>query len=118
MFMWCSYSALFQLADLNEERGTELATALGSRAMFVVTSVTERGALGVVWCAVLRCVDACSPLVACVVSDQVQRAVDLAISTFGSLDGVVHCAGVGTCRVDAMVCKNTSRGCYLSRVLL
>ncbi|MBL8826835.1 MAG: SDR family NAD(P)-dependent oxidoreductase [Planctomycetaceae bacterium] len=56
------------LADLNVAVGSKLATEIGSRARFVACDVTN--------------------------SAQVQAAVDLAVGTFGSLQGLVCCAGI------------------------
>jgi NAD(P)-dependent dehydrogenase (short-subunit alcohol dehydrogenase family) len=56
------------IADVNEEAGTERAAALGERAVFVRTDVTNE--------------------------DSVQSAVDTAVKTFGGLHGVVNCAGI------------------------
>ena len=56
------------IADLNEEAGTRLAAELGPVAAFSKTDVTDEA--------------------------QVQAAIDLAISRFGRLDGVISCAGI------------------------
>lgn len=56
------------LADLNADVGTKLATELGPRARFLSCDVTNTA--------------------------QVQAAVDLAVGTFGSLQGLVCCAGI------------------------
>ena len=56
------------IADLNQTAGEELARELGSTARFVLTDVTSE-------------------------SDG-QAAVDLALSDFGHLHGLVNCAGV------------------------
>lgn len=56
------------LADVNEEAGTSKANTLGERAVFCKTDVTQ--------------------------PDSVQRAIDLALDRFGSLNGVVNCAGI------------------------
>ena len=58
------------LADLNEERGQTLAAELGDGARFTTTDVTDEVA--------------------------VANAIDLARDCFGSLDGAVSCAGIGT----------------------
>ncbi|WP_404419592.1 SDR family NAD(P)-dependent oxidoreductase [Marinospirillum sp.] len=56
------------LADLNAEAGEKLAAELGDAAVFSSCDVTS--------------------------GEQVQAAVDLAISQFGSLSGVINCAGI------------------------
>ena len=56
------------LADVNEETGAATAEALGDRAAFVPTDVTD--------------------------ADSVQRALDAALDRFGGLNGVVNCAGI------------------------
>lgn len=57
------------LADVNEEAGEHTAKEIGSGAKFVRTDVTEE--------------------------ESVQDALDSAVETFGSLNGVVNCAGIG-----------------------
>jgi NAD(P)-dependent dehydrogenase (short-subunit alcohol dehydrogenase family) len=57
------------LADVNEEAGERTASQIGSGAKFVRTDVTNEGS--------------------------VQDALDSAVETFGSLNGVVICAGIG-----------------------
>jgi len=57
------------VADLNAEAGEALATALGRRARFAQTDVTD--------------------------SDSIQAAIDLALETCGGLHGAVNCAGIG-----------------------
>ncbi|WP_280548806.1 3-hydroxyacyl-CoA dehydrogenase [Halomonas sp. 11-S5] len=57
------------VADLNAERGEALATELGERAAFQRTDVTDEA--------------------------DAQAAVDLAVSRFGGLQGLVNCAGIG-----------------------
>jgi NAD(P)-dependent dehydrogenase (short-subunit alcohol dehydrogenase family) len=57
------------LADLNEEAGEKTASEIGSGAKFVRTDVTDELS--------------------------VQDALDSAIATFGSLNGIVNCAGIG-----------------------
>jgi NAD(P)-dependent dehydrogenase (short-subunit alcohol dehydrogenase family) len=57
------------LADVNEEAGERTASQIGSGAKFVRTDVTNEGS--------------------------VQDALDSAVETFGSLNGVVNCAGIG-----------------------
>jgi NAD(P)-dependent dehydrogenase (short-subunit alcohol dehydrogenase family) len=56
------------LVDLAEDRGRAVAEDLGARATF------------------MRC-DVCEP-------DDVSRALDAAVSTFGAVNGAVNCAGV------------------------
>lgn len=56
------------IADLNEESGERLATELGPRAQFVRVDVTSAA--------------------------DVQSAIDVAMKTFGKLDGLIHCAGI------------------------
>ena len=57
------------IADINEENGENVAGDLGEQAMFVRTDVTDE--------------------------QSVQAAVDTASETFGGLQGVVNCAGIG-----------------------
>jgi NAD(P)-dependent dehydrogenase (short-subunit alcohol dehydrogenase family) len=57
------------IADLNPETGERTAAEIGPKARFVHTDVTDEKA--------------------------VQQAVDTALQTFGGLQGVVNCAGVG-----------------------
>jgi NAD(P)-dependent dehydrogenase (short-subunit alcohol dehydrogenase family) len=57
------------VADLNAEAGEALATALGRRARFAQTDVTD--------------------------SDSIQAAIDLALETCGGLHGAINCAGIG-----------------------
>ena len=56
------------LADLNREAGEKFAAALGAGARFIVADVTSEA--------------------------QVQLAVDTAVQTFGSVHGLINCAGV------------------------
>lgn len=56
------------LADVNEAAGAAIAEALGNRAVFIPTDVTDAGS--------------------------VQRALDAAIDRFGGLHGAVNCAGI------------------------
>ncbi len=56
------------IADVNEAAGQEMASSLGDRAIFVQTDVTSE--------------------------ESVQSAIDKTIATFGSLQGVVGCAGI------------------------
>ncbi|MGP9630058.1 MULTISPECIES: 3-hydroxyacyl-CoA dehydrogenase [unclassified Halomonas] len=57
------------IADLNSERGESLAAQLGDNAVFQRTDVTSEAAA--------------------------QVAVDKALNTFGSLQGLINCAGIG-----------------------
>jgi NAD(P)-dependent dehydrogenase (short-subunit alcohol dehydrogenase family) len=57
------------LCDINAEAGDKTASAIGDNAKFVQCDVVDE--------------------------DQVQAAVDAAAQSFGTLDGVVCCAGVG-----------------------
>jgi NAD(P)-dependent dehydrogenase (short-subunit alcohol dehydrogenase family) len=57
------------LADVNEEAGEQMASEIGSNATFVRTDVTDEVS--------------------------VQDALDSAAEAFGSLNGVVNCAGIG-----------------------
>ena len=57
------------IADLNKEAGTALEVELGTSALFVPTNVIEE--------------------------DSVQSAVQAAVDTFGSLHGLINCAGIG-----------------------
>jgi NAD(P)-dependent dehydrogenase (short-subunit alcohol dehydrogenase family) len=57
------------LADVDEEAGEATVSELGDVAKFVRTDVTDEGS--------------------------VQAALDTAVETFGSLNGVVNCAGIG-----------------------
>ena len=57
------------LADVNEEAGEQTASEIGSGAKFIHTDVTDEGS--------------------------VKDALDSAIETFGALNGVVNCAGIG-----------------------
>ena len=57
------------LADVNEEAGKGTASEIGSGAKFVRTDVTDEGSVG--------------------------EALDAAVEAFGSLNGVVNCAGIG-----------------------
>lgn len=58
------------IADINREGGAGVAAALGNKARFIETNVCEEAS--------------------------VQAAVDLAVSAFGGLHGVLNCAGVAT----------------------
>lgn len=57
------------LLDINEEAGQKAESELGPQARFAKTDVSNE--------------------------EQVQAAIDLAISTFGSINGVANCAGIG-----------------------
>jgi NAD(P)-dependent dehydrogenase (short-subunit alcohol dehydrogenase family) len=57
------------IADLNVEQGEQLATELGARAAFSRTNVADEA--------------------------DAKAAVDLAVSRFGGLQGLVNCAGIG-----------------------
>jgi NAD(P)-dependent dehydrogenase (short-subunit alcohol dehydrogenase family) len=57
------------VADVNDAAGEQLASALGGRARFVHTDVTQEGS--------------------------VQQAVERAIEAFGALHGAINCAGIG-----------------------
>lgn len=57
------------LADVNEEAGEQTAGEIGDRAKFVRTDVTSE--------------------------ESAQDALDAAVEAFGSLNGVVNCAGIG-----------------------
>lgn len=64
-----AHGANVVLADLNSEKGDELAAELGETARFIETDVSKE--------------------------EPVQAAVDLAKSAFGALDILVNCAGIG-----------------------
>ena len=57
------------LLDVNEEAGTTAQTDLGEKSKFIKTDVTNE--------------------------EQVQSAVNQAIETFKSIEGIINCAGVG-----------------------
>ncbi len=57
------------LADVNEDAGERLASKIGDRARFVRTDVTDEAS--------------------------VRHALGSAVEVFGSLEGVVNCAGIG-----------------------
>jgi NAD(P)-dependent dehydrogenase (short-subunit alcohol dehydrogenase family) len=67
--MLATHGAHVVIADRDAERGAALAAELGTAAVFVQTDVTQ--------------------------PDQVQAAIDLAISSFGGLQILVNCAGIG-----------------------
>lgn len=56
------------LADVNQEAGEAVAAELGANAMFVTTDVTDEASA--------------------------KAAIDAAVSNFGSLTGLINCAGV------------------------
>lgn len=58
------------IADLNAETGIALAQELGDSALFLATNVTEE--------------------------TSVQNSIKVALEHFGSLHGVINCAGIGT----------------------
>ncbi len=60
------------IADLNATLGQALAEELGTRAIYVPTDVTDE--------------------------TSVQQAIDAAVATFGTLRGVINCAGIATAR--------------------
>lgn len=66
------------LADINKEAGAAKETELGAKAKFIETNVTDEAS--------------------------VQAAVDLSISAFGGLHGVINCAGVAP--AERVVGKN------------
>src|SRR5262245_64807983 len=57
------------IADINKDKGEELAAGLGSNARFVETNVTDE--------------------------ESVKSAVAAAVSAFGALRGAINCAGIG-----------------------
>lgn len=57
------------LLDVNEEAGTASQTNLGTKSKFIKTDVTN--------------------------TEQVQNAVNQSIEAFGSIEGIINCAGVG-----------------------
>ncbi|MFA6239080.1 MAG: 3-hydroxyacyl-CoA dehydrogenase [Bacteriovorax sp.] len=58
------------IADLNEGNGKKIENELNKKALFITTNICDEG--------------------------NAQSAIDFAISSFGNLDGLVNCAGVGT----------------------
>jgi len=62
------HGASVVLGDVNTEDGEAHAKALGEQAIFVETDVTK--------------------------ADQIQKAIDLGVETFGELRGALSCAGV------------------------
>lgn len=65
----CESGANVVIADMNSEQGEALATELGECAIFKSTNVTSE--------------------------EEGQATVDLAVSHFGNLRGLVNCAGIG-----------------------
>jgi NAD(P)-dependent dehydrogenase (short-subunit alcohol dehydrogenase family) len=65
-----AHGANIVIIDLNEERGNALVKELGERIKFQKTNVSDEA--------------------------QVQSAIDLAVSSFGSLHVAVNCAGIGS----------------------
>jgi len=57
------------LLDVNEKAGTTAQTDLGAKSKFIQTDVTSE--------------------------EQVQNAVSQSVDTYGSIEGVINCAGVG-----------------------
>ena len=57
------------IADVNRERGQQVAAEIGAPAVFVAADVTDE--------------------------DSVKHALDIAMSTFGGLHGTISCAGIG-----------------------
>ncbi|MDF2856008.1 MAG: 3-hydroxyacyl-CoA dehydrogenase [Neobacillus sp.] len=70
------------ILDLSEERGMKLAEELGENAVYFKTNVTSE--------------------------DDVQRAINFAITRFGSINTVVNCAGIG--HAEKTVGRNNSHG--------
>lgn len=65
-----AHGANVVVIDLNEERGNALVHELGERIKFQKTNVADEA--------------------------QVQAAIDLAISSFGTLHAAINCAGIGS----------------------
>ena len=57
------------IADVNRERGEQVASEVGDRAVFAATDVTDE--------------------------ESVKNAIAIALSTFGGLQGTISCAGIG-----------------------
>src|SRR5262249_4168601 len=57
------------IADINKEKGAELAAGLGSNARFVEHNVADE--------------------------ESVKNAVSAAVSAFGAINGAINCAGIG-----------------------
>jgi NAD(P)-dependent dehydrogenase (short-subunit alcohol dehydrogenase family) len=57
------------IADVNRERGQQVASEVGDRAVFVATDVTDE--------------------------ESVKHAIATAVSSFGGLQGTISCAGIG-----------------------
>ena len=66
------------IADLNQQAGEQFAASLGAQARFVVTDVTNE--------------------------TQAQQTVDTAVRIFGTLHGLVNCAGIAT--AERVIGKN------------
>ncbi|NJK83461.1 MAG: SDR family NAD(P)-dependent oxidoreductase, partial [Saprospiraceae bacterium] len=64
-----AHGANVVVIDLNEERGNALVRELGERIKFQKTNVADEA--------------------------QVQAAIDLAMSSFGTLHAAINCAGIG-----------------------
>jgi NAD(P)-dependent dehydrogenase (short-subunit alcohol dehydrogenase family) len=67
--LFAENGARVALADVDEEAGKQMASQIGSSAEFVRTDVTDE--------------------------ESVQDALDSVVEIFGSLNGVVNCAGIG-----------------------
>ena len=67
--LFAENGARVALADVDEEAGEQMASQIGSSAEFVRTDVTDE--------------------------ESVQDALDSVVEIFGSLNGVVNCAGIG-----------------------
>jgi NAD(P)-dependent dehydrogenase (short-subunit alcohol dehydrogenase family) len=67
--LFVSQGARVVLADLNDARGSEIASELANTARFVHADVTDEAST--------------------------RAAVELAVSTFGGLNGAINCAGIG-----------------------
>ncbi|HEY6712758.1 MAG TPA: 3-hydroxyacyl-CoA dehydrogenase [Rubrobacter sp.] len=67
--LFAESGARVALADVDEEAGEQMASQIGSSAEFVRTDVTDE--------------------------ESVQDALDSVVEIFGSLNGVVNCAGIG-----------------------
>ena len=77
-----AHGAKVILADLNVEKGEAFATELGENVLFVKTNVTSE--------------------------EDVQASVDAAIDTFGKVNVLVNCAGVG----DGIRTAHPERGAH------
>lgn len=58
------------IADINKDKGAALAAELGAKTRFVECNVTDE--------------------------DSVKAAIAVAVSSFGGLNGLINCAGIGT----------------------